>query len=68
MLVLTVIDDRDRADALGADEFRVKPIDREWLLGRLADLSAPDPPTPQASVQATPHTDSSTVTTHRSGR
>jgi signal transduction histidine kinase/CheY-like chemotaxis protein len=35
-LVVTVTDREQRARALGADEFFVKPLDRDWLLRKLA--------------------------------
>ncbi|QDT14221.1 response regulator [Alienimonas californiensis] len=41
VLVLTVVDDRQRAFTLGADDFRLKPIEREWLLARLTALAGP---------------------------
>ena len=46
-LVVTVMDGERRARALGADEFLVKPVEREWLLRRLRALCAPaqDAPT-----------------------
>jgi CheY-like chemotaxis protein len=42
VLVLTVVDGREQAMALGADDFRPKPVDQGWLLGRLR-LLAPRP-------------------------
>ena len=44
VLVLAVVDDRERAFTLGADDFRLKPVDRAWLLGRLDALAGPDRP------------------------
>ena len=41
ILVLTVVDGREQALALGATDFRLKPIDRDWLLGRLDSLAGP---------------------------
>jgi signal transduction histidine kinase/CheY-like chemotaxis protein len=38
LLVVTMVDNRHKALALGADEFAVKPVDRAWLLGRLRAL------------------------------
>ena len=35
VLVLTVVDGKERALALGADDFCLKPIDQVWLLDRL---------------------------------
>ena len=43
ILVLTVVDGRERALALGADDFCLKPIEQNWLLGRLAALAARGP-------------------------
>ena len=39
VLVLTVVDDRERAFTLGADDFCLKPIERAWLLERLDALA-----------------------------
>ena len=36
-LVVTVIDNRDKAKAMGADGFHAKPVDRIWLLQHLED-------------------------------
>jgi signal transduction histidine kinase/CheY-like chemotaxis protein len=38
-LVVTVTNREDKARALGADEFYMKPLDRDWLLGRLKVLA-----------------------------
>jgi signal transduction histidine kinase/CheY-like chemotaxis protein len=38
VLVVTVMDREKKARALGADEFFVKPMDREWLLRKLRTL------------------------------
>ncbi|HEU4412459.1 MAG TPA: response regulator, partial [Polyangiaceae bacterium] len=38
-LVVTVTNREDKARALGADEFYMKPLDRDWLLGRLKALA-----------------------------
>ena len=35
VLVVTVVDNRDRATALGADGFHPKPVERVWLLEQL---------------------------------
>jgi signal transduction histidine kinase/CheY-like chemotaxis protein len=35
VFVVTLVDDRDQARALGADDFAEKPADRAWLLERL---------------------------------
>jgi signal transduction histidine kinase/CheY-like chemotaxis protein len=39
VLVVTVIDNRDKAKALGADGFHAKPVDRFWLLQHLEDAA-----------------------------
>ena len=38
VFVLTVVDGQERALALGADEFCIKPVERDWLLGKLEAL------------------------------
>jgi CheY-like chemotaxis protein len=38
VLVVTVIDNRDKALAMGADSFFVKPVDRGWLLEKLRSI------------------------------
>jgi signal transduction histidine kinase/CheY-like chemotaxis protein len=38
LVVVTEVDDRQKALALGADEFRQKPVDREWTLATLRAL------------------------------
>jgi signal transduction histidine kinase/CheY-like chemotaxis protein len=40
VIVVTLADDEPRALALGAAAFHVKPVEREWLVGRLAELAA----------------------------
>lgn len=35
IFVVTVVDNREKAVALGADAFHPKPVDRNWLLARL---------------------------------
>ena len=40
VLVVTVMDREKKARALGADEFYVKPIDRDWMLRKLQSLAA----------------------------
>jgi CheY-like chemotaxis protein len=35
VIVATVVDNRTKAEALGADEFVVKPVERDWLLATL---------------------------------
>ena len=39
-LVVTVMDRENKARALGADEFFVKPMQRDWLLRKLQSLAA----------------------------
>jgi len=41
VLVISEIDDRRKGLALGADDYAVKPIDRDWLLSRLDALTKP---------------------------
>jgi signal transduction histidine kinase len=43
ILVVTVTDRENKARALGADEFWMKPLDQEWLLGKLKNLSRRGP-------------------------
>lgn len=43
VLVVTVIDNRDRATALGADGFHPKPVERVWLLEQLDYFSSLSP-------------------------
>ena len=43
VIVVTVIDNRQKAIALGADDFCVKPIERDWLLNKLATIRAHNP-------------------------
>jgi CheY-like chemotaxis protein len=43
ILVLTVVDGQERALALGADAFGLKPVDRGWLLERLSRLERDGP-------------------------
>jgi signal transduction histidine kinase/DNA-binding response OmpR family regulator len=38
-LVVTVTDREEKARALGADEFFTKPVERDWLLGKLNQLA-----------------------------
>jgi signal transduction histidine kinase/CheY-like chemotaxis protein len=40
--VVTMVDNRHKALALGADDFCVKPVERSWLLGRLQSAAARD--------------------------
>lgn len=39
VLVVTIVDNRDKALALGADAFHTKPVDRVWLIEQLNDLA-----------------------------
>ena len=39
VIVASVLDEQDRAFALGAEDYAVKPIDRAWLLKRLRALA-----------------------------
>jgi signal transduction histidine kinase/DNA-binding response OmpR family regulator len=39
VLVVTVIENQQKALALGADDFHTKPIDRQWLMNRLERLA-----------------------------
>jgi CheY-like chemotaxis protein len=39
VIVVTTVDNRNKALSLGADHFAVKPIEREWLLARLKELT-----------------------------
>ena len=41
VFVVTVVDNRDKALAMGADAFHEKPIDRTWLLDHLDQVSQP---------------------------
>ena len=43
ILVLTVVDGKERALALGAADFCLKPIDQDWLLDRLHALEQEGP-------------------------
>jgi signal transduction histidine kinase/DNA-binding response OmpR family regulator len=43
--VITVVDNRDKALALGADGFHAKPVDRLWLLDELQAVAAKKPHT-----------------------
>ena len=42
-LVVTVLDRERKARALGADEFYVKPLDKDWLLRKLKSLARKGP-------------------------
>jgi len=39
VIVVTVVHDPDKAQALGADDYCVKPVDRDWLLAKLNELA-----------------------------
>ncbi|MGH9575005.1 MAG: ATP-binding protein [Candidatus Acidiferrales bacterium] len=39
VIVVTIVDNRDKALALGADSFHTKPIDRAWLVEQLNELA-----------------------------
>lgn len=43
IIVVTVIDNRQKAIALGADEFYIKPVDKDWLLNTLTTLIKQEP-------------------------
>jgi signal transduction histidine kinase/DNA-binding response OmpR family regulator len=43
VFVLTVLEDRNQALLLGAEDFCTKPIERQWLLARLRQLAATFP-------------------------
>ena len=49
-LVVTVMDRERQARALGADEFFVKPVEREWLLRKLKALSTAQRPVEKVLV------------------
>jgi signal transduction histidine kinase/DNA-binding response OmpR family regulator len=40
ILVVTIVDNRDKAFALGADAFHSKPVDRKWLLEQLEQVTS----------------------------
>jgi CheY-like chemotaxis protein len=39
VLVVSTVDDQRKGFALGADEYALKPVERDWLLGRLDALT-----------------------------
>jgi signal transduction histidine kinase/CheY-like chemotaxis protein len=39
VLVITVVENRQRAMALGADAFHSKPVERSWLVGQLEEVA-----------------------------
>ena len=43
ILVLTIVDGKEQALALGAADFCLKPVDRDWLLNRLVALEKGGP-------------------------
>jgi len=43
ILVVTVVENREKALALGANAFHTKPVDRVWLTKQLADLAVAAP-------------------------
>jgi signal transduction histidine kinase/CheY-like chemotaxis protein len=40
VLVATIVDNRDKALALGADAFHTKPVERAWLIDQLNNLAS----------------------------
>jgi len=40
VLVVTIVDNREKALALGADAFHAKPVDRQWLLDQINHFAA----------------------------
>lgn len=40
VLVVTIVDNREKAFALGADGFHTKPVDRTWLLKSLDEIAS----------------------------
>jgi signal transduction histidine kinase/CheY-like chemotaxis protein len=42
VIVVTVVENRDKAMALGADAFATKPVDREWLLDQFRSVAKTD--------------------------
>lgn len=43
IIVGSVLDERDRALAIGVEDYCVKPVERAWLLGKLKDISRRTP-------------------------
>jgi len=41
VVVATLVDNEPKARALGADEFCIKPLERDWLLSRLERFTSP---------------------------
>jgi signal transduction histidine kinase/CheY-like chemotaxis protein len=44
ILVVTSIEDQQKGLALGADDYCIKPVDRQWLLTKLTQLTRPIAP------------------------
>ena len=40
VIVVTVVDEKDKGFALGADDYCVKPVERDWLLKKLFSFSS----------------------------
>jgi DNA-binding response OmpR family regulator len=49
LIVISTVDDQRKGLALGADDYAVKPVDRDWLLRRLGELTAA-PASPRALI------------------
>jgi len=43
VLVITTVEDRHKAESLGADAFSGKPVDKTWLLSQLLRLTSKEP-------------------------
>jgi len=43
IVVVSVLEERDKGMSLGAADYCVKPVEREWLLGKLRDLVRREP-------------------------
>jgi signal transduction histidine kinase/CheY-like chemotaxis protein len=41
ILIVTSVEDQQKAFALGADAYGLKPVDRQWLIGKLMQLTRP---------------------------
>ncbi|MEA2553001.1 MAG: hypothetical protein QOJ65_1177, partial [Fimbriimonadaceae bacterium] len=54
VIMLTMIDDRDRGYTLGAAEYATKPVDRRRLSQILKKYACPDPPCPVLLVEVDP--------------
>jgi len=44
VVIISMVDDRERGVSLGAEDYFVKPVDRARLLERLRELTSPDSP------------------------